>query len=84
MYQSLLVKKTIPPLFYKAGMIETKKLIVDGVDILKRINELSDKADKQEKTIETQMTLIENQQKAGAEQKKQIDELQKVVKELKK
>ena len=44
---------------FKAGLIETKKLIVDGVDILKKLNELSDKSDKQEKTIEAQQTQID-------------------------
>ena len=47
----------------RAGLIETKKLIVDGVDILKKLNELSVK--------------VESQQK-------QIEELKKTVKELKK
>ena len=50
---------------FKAGLIETKKLIVDGVDILKKLNELSDKSDKQEKTIEAQQ--------------KQIDELKRTI-----
>ncbi|PIZ00300.1 hypothetical protein COY62_03295, partial [bacterium (Candidatus Howlettbacteria) CG_4_10_14_0_8_um_filter_40_9] len=54
----------------RAGLIEAKKLVVDGVDILKKLNELSDKSDKQQK-------IIENQQK-------QIEELQRTVKELKK
>jgi hypothetical protein len=36
----------------KAGLIETKKLIVDGVDILKKLNELSAKVDSQQKEIE--------------------------------
>jgi len=46
-------------------LIETKKLIVDGVDILKKLNELSDKSDRQEKTIEAQQ--------------KQIDELKRTI-----
>jgi len=49
----------------EAGLIETKKLVVDGVDILKKLNELSDKSDKQEKTIEAQQ--------------KQIDELKRTI-----
>jgi hypothetical protein len=36
----------------QAGLIETKKLIVDGVDILKKINELSAKVESQQKEIE--------------------------------
>jgi hypothetical protein len=36
----------------KAGLIETKKLIVDGVDILKKLNELSAKVESQQKEIE--------------------------------
>jgi len=36
----------------KAGLIETKKLIVDGVDIVKKLNELSAKVDSQQKEIE--------------------------------
>jgi len=48
---------------FKEGLIETKRLIVDGVDILKKLNELSVK--------------VESQQK-------QIEELKRTVKELKK
>ena len=33
-------------------MIETKKLIVDGVDILKKLNELSAKVESQQKQID--------------------------------
>jgi len=36
----------------RAGLIETKKLIVDGVDILKKLNELSAKVESQQKEIE--------------------------------
>jgi hypothetical protein len=36
----------------QAGLIETKKLIVDGVDIVKKINELSAKVESQQKEIE--------------------------------
>ncbi|MEK7495837.1 MAG: hypothetical protein AAB603_04560, partial [Patescibacteria group bacterium] len=53
----------------RAGLIETKKLIVDGVDILKKLNELSVKVDKQQKIIEAQQ--------------KQINELKIFIKELK-
>jgi hypothetical protein len=37
----------------RAGLIETKKLIVDGVDILKKLNELSAKVESQQKEIES-------------------------------
>jgi len=37
----------------QAGLIETKKLVVDGVDILKKLNELSNKVDSQQKQIDT-------------------------------
>ena len=37
---------------FKAGLIETKRLIVDGVDILKKLNELSLKVESQQKQIE--------------------------------
>jgi len=53
----------------RAGIIETKKLIVDGVDILKKLNELSDKVNSQQQTIDSQQ--------------KQIEDLQKTVEELK-
>jgi len=33
-------------------LIETKKLIVDGVDILKKLNELSAKVESQQKQID--------------------------------
>ena len=66
------------------GLIKTKKLIVDGVDILKRINELSDKADKQQTTIEAQAKLIEEQKKVGDAQKKEIEDMKKALQELKK
>jgi hypothetical protein len=36
----------------QAGLIETKKLIVDGVDIVKKLNELSAKVESQQKEIE--------------------------------
>ncbi len=54
----------------QAGYIETKKLVVDGVDILKKVEELSTKSDEQQKTIEAQQ--------------KQIEEMKKTVEELKK
>ena len=47
----------------KAGLIETKKLIVDGVDVLEKLNQLSDK-------IASQQTEIDNL-------KKEIEELKK-------
>ena len=37
---------------FKAGLIETKKLVVDGVDILKKLNELSAKVESQQKQID--------------------------------
>ncbi|KKT48539.1 MAG: hypothetical protein UW41_C0025G0010 [Candidatus Collierbacteria bacterium GW2011_GWC2_44_18] len=55
---------------FKEGLIETKKLIVDGVDILKKLNELSGKVDKQQQTIDNQQ--------------QQIEELKQVIQELKK
>jgi len=36
----------------KEGLIETKRLIVDGVDILKKVNELSVKVESQQKQID--------------------------------
>jgi len=36
----------------KAGVIETKKLIIDGVDILKRLNDLTEKTENQQKEID--------------------------------
>jgi len=33
-------------------LIETKKLVVDGVDILKKLNELSAKVESQQKQID--------------------------------
>jgi hypothetical protein len=54
----------------KAGLIETKKLIVDGVDILKKISELEQKLEKQEQ-------IIRNQQK-------EIEALKEIVGKLKK
>jgi len=37
---------------FKAGLIEAKKLIVDGVDILKKLNELSAKVESQQRQID--------------------------------
>ena len=54
----------------KAGLIETKKLIVDGVDIVKKISELEQKLEKQEQ-------IIRNQQK-------EIEALKEIVGKLKK
>ena len=48
---------------FKEGLIETKKLIVDGVDILKKLNELSVK--------------VESQQRQIDEMKKSLEELKK-------
>ncbi len=36
----------------RAGLIEAQKLVVDGVDVGKKLMELSNKVEKQEKTIE--------------------------------
>ncbi|MFH0979896.1 MAG: hypothetical protein V1803_03055, partial [Candidatus Roizmanbacteria bacterium] len=47
----------------RAGIIETKQLIVDGVDIVKKLNELSNKINSQQKEID--------------ELKKEIEELKK-------
>ena len=44
----------------QSGLIETKKLIVDGVDILKKLNELSAKVESQQKQIEELKNLIKN------------------------
>ena len=44
---------------FKEGLIETKKLIVDGVDILKKLNELSVKVESQQKQIEELKKSIE-------------------------
>lgn len=54
----------------QAGLIETKKLIVDGVDVLKKLNET-------EAQLKETKTVVETQQK-------QIEELQKAVKALQK
>ncbi len=35
----------------RAGVIETKQLIVDGVDVMKKLNELNQKVDNQEKEL---------------------------------
>lgn len=45
---------------FKEGLIETKKLIVDGVDILKKLNELSLKVESQQKQIDELKRTIEN------------------------
>ena len=47
----------------QAGLIETKKLIVDDVDILKKLNELSLKVDSQQKQIEELQRKIESLKK---------------------
>ena len=47
----------------KSGLIETKKLIVDGVDILKRLNELSVKVESQQKQIEELKKAVEELKK---------------------
>jgi hypothetical protein len=54
----------------KAGLIETKKLVVDGVDIAKKISDLEQKLEKQEQ-------IIRNQQK-------EIEALKEIVEKLKK
>jgi hypothetical protein len=54
----------------KAGLIETKKLVVDGVDIVKKISDLEQKLEKQEQ-------IIRNQQK-------EIEALKEIVEKLKK
>lgn len=43
----------------RAGIIETKQLIVDGVDIAKKLTELSNKADTQQKQIDELKKAIE-------------------------
>ena len=45
---------------FKEGLIETKKLIVDGVDLLKKLNELSVKVESQQKQIEELKKTIED------------------------
>lgn len=47
----------------RVGLIETKKLIVDGIDIVSRLNELSNKIDDQQKEIDTLKLQIKNLQK---------------------
>jgi hypothetical protein len=37
----------------KLGFIETKKLIVDGIDIAKRINELSEEVESQKSKLKS-------------------------------
>jgi len=54
----------------KAGVIEVKKLVVDGVDIVKKISDLEQKLEKQEQ-------IIRNQQK-------EIEALKEIVGKLKK
>jgi hypothetical protein len=48
---------------FKEGLIETKKLIVDGVDILKKFNELSVKVESQQKQIEELKSTVEELKK---------------------
>ena len=45
----------------RAGLIETKRLIVDGVDILKKLNELSVKVESQQRQIDELRDLIHSQ-----------------------
>ena len=54
----------------QAGLIETKQLIVDGVDIGKKLEDLSQKVSGQQKTIDSQQ--------------QQINALQKQIEQLKK
>ena len=68
----------------RACAIEAKKVVVDGVDILKKLNELSSKAEAQEKTIGAQQKYFDQVQEVIELQQKQIDELKKTVEELKK
>ena len=48
---------------FKEGLIETKKLIVDGVDILKKLNELSVKVESQQRQIEELKKAVEELKK---------------------
>lgn len=48
---------------FKEGLIETKKLIVDGVDILKKLNELSAKVESQQRQIEELKKTVEELKK---------------------
>ena len=48
---------------FKAGLIETKKLVVDGVDILKKLNELSVKVESQQRQIEELKKAVEELKK---------------------
>jgi hypothetical protein len=63
----------------KAGVIETKKLVVDSVDILKKINELNGKAGRQQKELDSNITKLsrENQElgKANRELKSEMENL---------
>ncbi|KKT99167.1 MAG: FG-GAP repeat protein [Candidatus Collierbacteria bacterium GW2011_GWB2_45_17] len=47
----------------KAGLVETKQLIVDGVDIAKKLTELSNKVDSQQKQIDDLKKVIEKLKK---------------------
>ncbi len=54
----------------RAGIIETKKLVVSEVDILNKLNKLSDKVDKQQQIIDSQQKQVEGI-------KKEIEELKR-------
>lgn len=47
----------------RAGFIDAKKVVVDGVDILKKLNELSAKVDEQQKEIKSLKTRLEEMKK---------------------
>lgn len=47
----------------RVGLIEAKKLVVDGVDIVKKLNELSAKVQDQQKEIEELQKTVEEMKK---------------------